>query len=95
MKFQQSPMLFLCKMIGICHRDTNISSRPFTGNQKAKERHSWQLDIMSNVENVDTMLGSYSRGEERNDQSESELNLDSGSISPQQSSNLAVEDFRS
>ena len=41
------------------------------------------------------MLGSYSREDGRNDQSESELNLDSGSTRPQQSSNLVEEDFRS
>ena len=50
---------------------------------------------MSDVEIVDIMLGSYSRDEERSDRSESELNLDSGSIRPQQSSNLVGEDFRS
>ena len=50
---------------------------------------------MSDVENVDIMLGNYSRGDERNDQSDSELNLDSGSIRPQQNSNLVGEYFRS
>ena len=50
---------------------------------------------MSNVENDDIMLGSYSREDGRNDQSESEFNLDSGSTRPQQSSNLVGEDFRS
>ena len=34
-----------------------------TSKQKAKERRSRQLDIMSDVENVDIMLGSYSREE--------------------------------
>ena len=67
---------------------------PSTRKQKAKERRSRQLDIMSDVENVDIMLGSYSKDEERNDHSESELNLDPGSIRPQQSSNLIEEDFR-
>ena len=68
---------------------------PSTIKQKAKERRSRQLDIMSDVENVDIMLGSYSREVERNDLSESELNLDSGSTRPQQSFNLIGEDFRS
>ena len=47
------------------------------------------------VENVDKMLGSYSRDDERNEPSENKLNLDSGSSRPQQNSNLAGEDFRS
>ena len=71
---------------------------PSTRRQKAKERHSRQLDIMSDVENFDVMVGSYgsySREDERSDQSDSELNLDSGSIRPQQNSNLVGEDFRS
>ena len=68
---------------------------PSTRKQKAKERRSRLLDIMSDVENVDIMLGSYSRDENRNKQSEDELNLNSGSNKPQQSSNLVGEDFRS
>ena len=68
---------------------------PSTRRQKAKERRSRQLDIMSDVENVDIMLGSYSRCDEENNISENEGNLDSGSSRPQQSSNVIGEDFRS
>ena len=50
---------------------------------------------MSDVENVDIMLGSYSREDERKDEGENEFNLDSGSTRPQQSSNLVGEDSRS
>ena len=49
---------------------------------------------MSDVENVDIMLGNYSR-ENRNDHSEDDLNVDSGSSRPQQNSGMAGEDFRS
>ena len=66
-----------------------------TRKQKAKERRSRQLDIMSDVENVDVMLGSYSRNDEGDDQSENELNLDSESSRPQGNSNMTGEDFRS
>ena len=68
---------------------------PSTRKQKAKERRSGQLDIMSDTENVDIMLGSYAREDERIEQSENELNLDSGSNRPHQNSNLVGEDFRS
>ena len=61
---------------------------PSTRKQKGKERRSRQLDIMSDVENVDVMLRSYSRNDEGNDQSENELNLDSESSRPQRNSNL-------
>ena len=67
---------------------------PSTRKQKAKERRSRQLDMVSDVENVDIMLGSYSRDDENN-VSENEMNLDSGSSRPQQSSNVIGEDFRS
>ena len=67
---------------------------PSTRKQKAKERRSRQLDMMSDVENVDIMLGSYSRDDEENDISENVVNLDSGSNGPQQSSNVIGEDFR-
>ena len=68
---------------------------PSTRKQKAKERRSRQLDMLSDVENVDVMLGSYSRDDEENNISENEVNLDSGSSRPQQSSNVIGEDFRS
>ena len=68
---------------------------PSTRKQKAKERRSRQLDKMSDVKNVDIMLGSYSRDDEENDISENGVNLDSGSNRPQQSSNVIGEDFRS
>ena len=68
---------------------------PSTRKQKAKERRSRQLDMLSDVENVDIMLGSYSRDDEENNISENEVNLDSVSSRPQQSSNVLGEDFRS
>ena len=68
---------------------------PSTRKQKAKESRSRQLDMLSDVENVDIMLGSYSREDEENNISDNEVNLDSGSSRPQQSSNLIGEDFRS
>ena len=68
---------------------------PFTRKQKAKERRSRQLDLLSDVENVDIKLGSYSREGEDKNASENEANLDSGSNRPQQSSNVIGEDFRS
>ena len=41
-----------------------------TRKQKAKERCFRQLDMLSDVENVDIMLGSYSREDEDNNASE-------------------------
>ena len=68
---------------------------PSTEKQKAKERRFRQLDILSDVENADVMLGNYSREDEGDHQSDSELNLDPVSIRPQQNSNVVGEDFRS
>ena len=68
---------------------------PSTRKQKSRERRLRQLDIVFDMIIVDIMLGSYSRNENRNNQSENELYLDSGSSRPQQSSDLAGEDFRS
>ena len=50
---------------------------------------------MSDMENVDIMLGNYTRDDEENNISENEINLDSGSNRPQQSSNVIGKDFRS
>ena len=68
---------------------------PSTRKQKAKEKRSRQLVIMSDVETVDVMLGSYTRNEDRDDQSQNDLNLDSESGRPQRDSKLTGEDFRS
>ena len=68
---------------------------PSTRKQKAKERRSRQLDIMPDVENVDVMLGNYSRNDQENDHCENEMNLDSESSRPQLASNVTGEDFRS
>ena len=68
---------------------------PSSRKQKAKEKRSRQSDIMSDVENVDIMIGSYARDEVENNGSENEMKLDSRSSQPQQNSNLVGEDFRS
>ena len=68
---------------------------PSTRKQKDNEQRSRQLNMMSDVENVDIMLGSYSRDDEENVASENEVNLDSGSSRLQRSSNVIGEDFRS
>ena len=50
---------------------------PSTRKQKAKERRSRQSDIMSDIENLDVMLGSYQRdnGEAQNGNDEGEIDL--------------------
>ena len=53
------------------------------------------MDMMSGVENVDIMLGIFSRDDERNNENEKEVNSDLWSSRPQRSSNLVREDFRS
>ena len=50
---------------------------------------------MSDVKNVDVMLGDYSTINQDNDHSETEINLDSESSRPQRASNVTGEDFRS
>ena len=68
---------------------------PSTRKQKAKERRSRQLDMLSDVEKTDIMLGSYSSEDEDNNASENGAHLESGSNRPQQSSNVIGEDIRS
>ena len=50
---------------------------------------------MSDLENVDVLLGSYSRNNDENDQGNSDVDLDSESIRLQRNSTLVGEDFRS
>ena len=69
-----------------------ILQLPSTRKQKAKERCSRQLDMVSDMENVE---GSHSRNDERNNENENEVNLDSGSSRLQQNFKLVGEYFRS
>ena len=68
---------------------------PSTRKRKARERRSRQIEMMSDVEYVDMMLGSSSRDGEENNDSEKEIIIDKGSSGPQQNSNLVGEDIRS
>ena len=67
---------------------------PSTRDQKANEKRSRQSDVMSDLENVDIMLGSYSRNEldSQLGESETELDLESNGL---QTANPISEDFRS
>ena len=61
---------------------------PSTRKQKAREKLSRQSDVMSDLENVDIILGSYSRNDEVDDPNDSHFNLDSESNKLQRNSNL-------
>ena len=63
--------------------------------QKAREKQSRQSDVMSGFENVDILLGSYSRNDEVKDQNDSDFNLVSESNRLQRQSNTVGEDFKS
>ena len=67
---------------------------PSTRKQKAREKRSRQSDVMSDLENVDIMLGNYSRNEldSQLGERETELNLESNGL---QTANPISEDFRS
>ena len=66
---------------------------PSTRNQRAKER---QADLMSDVENSDVMLGSYSRNElENNSEDGNIIEVNLGSDRPRQDVVQNIEDLRS
>ena len=67
---------------------------PSTRKQKAKVKRSRQSDVMSDLKNVDIMLGNYSRNEldSQLGDRETELDLESNGL---QTANPTSEDFRS
>ena len=68
---------------------------PSTRNQRAKERRSRQVDLMSDTENLDIMLGSYSKNDlERNSVDRNE-EMSHESDGTRQESAQNSEDFRS
>ena len=67
---------------------------PSTRKQKAKEKRSRQSDVLSDIENLDVMLGSYQRdNSEVQDRSENEIDLESNRR--KDSSNHNENDYRS
>ena len=68
---------------------------PLTRKQRAKEKRLRQSDVMSDIENLDVLLGSYSRNALEEQREASEIEIDLESRGHQQSTNLAGDNFRS
>ena len=68
---------------------------PSTRKQKAKQRRSRQVDLMSDTENVDVILGSYSRNELDSNSVNMNNAVDLGSDRTRQDIIQNSEDFRS
>ena len=68
---------------------------PSTRKPNARETRSRQSDVMSDSENVDIMLGSFSRKEVRNEQNKSDVDVDLESSRLQRITVIVSEDFRS
>ena len=68
---------------------------PSTRKQKAKEKRSRQSDVMCDIENLDVMLGAYSRNDlvEGENNTETEVDLESGRL--QRSEGHTENNFRS
>ena len=65
---------------------------PSTRKQKAKEKLSRQLDVMSDIENMDVMLGTYSRISSDEELDET-VEVDSRSNGPRKDMVRNCEDF--
>ena len=68
---------------------------PSTRKQKAKERRSRQSDLMSDIENLDVMLGSYQRDDCEIQNGNDEGEIDPRSIGREESSIQNENDYRS
>ena len=68
---------------------------PSTRKQKAKEKRSRQSDVMSDIENLDVMLGAYSRNDLVEDENNTEPEVDLESGRHQRSEGQTENNFRS
>ena len=68
---------------------------PSTRKQKAREKRARQSDVISDVENRDVMLETYTRNELDERQNKSELEMDLGSWRRQENTDLIGENIRS
>ena len=68
---------------------------PFTRKQKAREKRARQSDVMSDVENLDVMIGTYTRNELDERENNSGLEMDLGSGRRRENTDLVGENIRS
>ena len=68
---------------------------PSTRKQKAKEKRSRQSDVMSDIDNLDVMLGSYPENDIRDQENVDEVDLDQESRRQQQSTSCIDNNYRS
>ena len=68
---------------------------PSIRKQKAREKRSRQSDVLSDVENLDVMLGSHSRNELAEQKKNSEIDLDLETGRQQQGTSRTDKSFRS
>ena len=68
---------------------------PFTRKQKAREKRARQSDVMSDVENLDVMIGTYTPNELDERENNSGLEMDLGSGRRRKNTDLVGENIRS
>ena len=66
-----------------------------TRKQKAKEKRSKQSDVMSDIENLDVMLGSYQRDNSETQNGNNENEIDQRSDRREEGLNQNENDYRS
>ena len=68
---------------------------PSTRKQKAKEKRSRHSDVMSDIENLDVMLGNYTHGENRDQEAIEQIEIDPESGRRQQALDQNEPNYRS
>ena len=68
---------------------------PSTRKQKAREKRSRQSDVMSDIENLDVMLGNYSNSEIRDQNTVDQIEIDPESSRRQQGFRQEESNYRS
>ena len=68
---------------------------PSTRKQKAKEKRSRQSDVVSDIENLDVMLGNYPNGEMRDRENVEDVEIDLESKGRQQNASHFTGNYRS
>ena len=68
---------------------------PSTRKQKAKEKRSRHSDVMSDIENLDVMLGNYTNSENRDQEAIDQIGIDPESERRQQALDQNEPNYRS
>ena len=90
-----TPLRKFDQLFNLLLKHKSLIEMPSTRKQKAREKRLRQSDVMSDIENLDVMLGNYQESDQVRDENLSNTDFDLESRRPQSETNSISGNFRS